>query len=483
MESEAMLEVVLFGHVGFRLPSGEVAELRGARETSLLSWLALPPHPEAFHSREVIGEQLWPSQSPKAIEEALGQALTAVRKVLRSFDAEEHLRGGGDHRSQIGLLRVDSDLARFRALRDLGDLDLAIEAASGIPLGHLGRRPTAWAETTQRALIEEVDDVFASYGTHLEGESDCKGALAVHEQRLRLDEASQDAMRGVMRCNAGLGRPKLAMSAFRQHLAVVAEASLEVETLELKQAIESSLPERSGVFRKAAATEYAPTTTYPGTRAFDPGFNGDLMEDLAESNSYIFRGISAKYVPGRVRMRGPGLDLVRVLTLDPEAGEAIRLRALDRAHNPKYAGKSPAALQAELEHEIAVALVSLFDCRHLCAIDIGCVASTAVDRVELFDDALYVSLYHGPRAEGFPETMRYARGSVAYGQHRLNCVREFELARRRILFRADQDSDHLVAVLAESGIDVAEADIATYRLEAEEFTANFMGQLRTMEVR
>lgn len=470
-----MIQVVLLGPIGVHASERGVVQPQGDPAKRLLAWLALPPHPDQFHEREAIAEQLWPGRDRKRTQDNLSQALGRVVAVLKDLGLESHLKVEGPRRSRLGLFQVDSDLARFRAHRDRDDLAGALAQVEGPPLAGIGLGAGSWDETTRDAIRDELDAVCESHADRLEQFQNFAAALEIHERRLVQDPYNQAALRGIMRCHEAEGRPKIALARLSQHQGALPRVGLDAETLELKQSLEGWVPTQLHLPR--SPRRYAPTNTYKGTPKFDPAFNHGLMRDLACSRSYIFRGISAKYVPGRVKLRGPGLDVVRVMLLDLNADEAIRLRALDRSHNPKYAGKNPDELQAELRHEIVVSLVSLFEVRNICTVDVACIATTAVDRVELFDDALYVSLYHGPRSDGFPETLRYSSDSVAYGQHRLDCARVFDLTERRFQFRAEHAISDLPELFHTAGIAVDGSLIDSYCEEANSFTTNFVGWL------
>lgn len=73
--------------------------------------------------------------------------------------------------------------------------------------------------------------------------------------------------------------------------------------------------------------------------------------------------------------------------------------------------------------------------------------------------------------------MRYTRDSVAYGHHRLDCLRQFDLARHRLQFRPETDDAELRSLLAQTGVDVAATDIAILREEADAFSRAFLAEL------
>jgi DNA-binding SARP family transcriptional activator len=437
-----VLEVRLLGPVEIG-PLGTPLRL-GEPATKLLAWLALQPN--TLYARETIGEQLWPSDAQSSVRNNVNSAASSAVRALRDFGADEHLTAGGPRRSQLGLFRVDVDVARFRELRDAARLEDALELVRGLPLESL-RSLTAgrWVEDTRTSLLDEVDDVLRSLALRHEAAGANETAERLHRRRLDYDDHNEDALRGVMRCLAARGHDRRALEflrAFQRRLPEV-----ETETTELATTLER--PESTSQIRLPAGHRYLPTHTFPGTNRPDPDFNAWLMRDLAASNVYIFRGVSAKYVPDRVRAQGRMLETLRVVMLDFESEEPLRLRALDVMNNMPDRGHSLDEEVGRLRRTLLGAIVGLFDCRRLCPIDVGLVPSTSVDRIELFDAAVYVSLYHGETSKGqvYPETSRYGRDSVAYQQHRLDCNRMLEVATRRLEFRSQQSDEDLVSLL------------------------------------
>lgn len=475
------MRVCLLGSVTLEA-SGKATPVTGDPAKKILTWLALRPN--EFTDRQRVAEILWPGGRRESTLNSLGRGLSSLRAALAALglDAHEHLRIGPPMRSQIGLFEVSTDIGQFRALRDTGALADALALVRGKPLTDLGATAGVWIETTQTELADEVDDVLNALGQSAASSGDDTGALSLNERRLALQSDNEDAL-----CQAAMSMQRVGRTT--NALALIDRFQLETptlapDTLELKQFLQTrsrlTLDARHVFARPSAPlSRYAPTHSYDATSSFDPGFNRDLSADLDDSHTYTFRGISAKYVPARLLHRGPGLDIVRAMMLDPGADEAIRLRAVDRKQNPKYRDADVATIASTLREEILRSLVGLFDARSLCTIDIALIASTAVDRVELFDNSVFVSLYHGPRSlcQSFPETMRYTRDAVAYGHHRLDCLRQFDLARHRLQFRPEADDAELRSQLAETGVDVAATDIAILREEADAFARTFRAEL------
>ena len=125
----------------------------------------------------------------------------------------------------------------------------------------------------------------------------------------------------------------------------------------------------------------------------------------------FFRGTSAKYVPARLRNSNHHLDSTQVISLDPADAAAIEARTRDRRRRPGFENQAIADVQEAIRGEILLALVVLFDCRDLCDIEIGFLATTSPVRIEIFDNAIYTSIYRSPESlrNTHPETARFSK--------------------------------------------------------------------------
>jgi len=228
---------------------------------------------------------------------------------------------------------------------------------------------------------------------------------------------------------------------------------------------------------------FLPTDQYPATREFNPRFNRDIMSDMSHSSNYFFRGTSAKYVPGRLRKSDHHLDLAQVRLLDPRDRSAIEARAADRRRRPEHDGKAFAEIAQEMRNEILLALVALFDCREQCDIEIGFSTATSPVRIEIFDRAIYTSLYRSTESlrNTHPETARFARDSQPYLIFKDECRRQMQLAisRRRFTTR-DTDSDLIDFASSLGFTDVGRTEIDDERTKYRAFIAPFISALATM---
>jgi len=198
---------------------------------------------------------------------------------------------------------------------------------------------------------------------------------------------------------------------------------------------------------------FLPTDQYPATKEFDLRFNRDLTRDLCSSTFYFFRGTSARFVSARLRQSDHGLEVVQVISVDPRDDGAIEARAADRRRRPGYEGKNLADIEEEIRDEILSSTVALFDCRDVCNIELGFVASTSPVRIEIFDNAIYTSLYRTPESlrNTYPETARFGKESQTYLIFRDECRRQLQLASQRRRFTTRDNDTQLAEYLVSLG--------------------------------
>jgi hypothetical protein len=230
--------------------------------------------------------------------------------------------------------------------------------------------------------------------------------------------------------------------------------------------------------------DYLPSETYP---ALDPisgygkKFNVDMMHSLEATDFYAFRGPSARYVAVRLRESQRIPQQVRVAMLSPGDHRAIARRASDRRLWARSKGKSPEQLTQEVHDELIMSVISLFDYRHICPVELLYTEDTAVFRFEMFDDAVYISWFHGPQSSGkeMPESMRFPLDSFYYKVMKLDFVRRFEISEHKITFDASQGDDFLIDHLADTvNIRLTAEDLFKWRSRHRDYVEDFVDYLR-----
>lgn len=173
---------------------------------------------------------------------------------------------------------------------------------------------------------------------------------------------------------------------------------------------------------------------------------------------------------------------MQVILLDPRDKATIEARAIDRRRRPEHEGKPLIDIEEEIRGEILLALIALFDCRDQCDIDVGFSITTSPVRIEIFDNAIYTSLYRSPESQRntHPETARFSKDSQTYQIFRDECRRQLQLASSRRRFTTSESDLNLrdfVSSLGFVGVDLAELE--EQRQNYRTFIAPFSGALTT----
>jgi hypothetical protein len=229
--------------------------------------------------------------------------------------------------------------------------------------------------------------------------------------------------------------------------------------------------------------KFLPASVYLPSDGFDTQFNADLSRSISGSSFYGFRGLSPRYVPPRLLIARHPPQQVRVCSVDPAEEKILARHASDRRMRPGLGDIPLSELVEAVRREIVVSIVALFDCRHVCPVELVYTQDTSVDRVEILDDSIYVSWYHGPSSPGhlFPEAYRYLRGSVRYETERLDMNRKAEICEKRVLFSSSHRETDLAAHLNElTGSVFDSMVIDKARSDHAELVASFIAFLQTL---
>jgi hypothetical protein len=184
-----------------------------------------------------------------------------------------------------------------------------------------------------------------------------------------------------------------------------------------------ALQELSSEYR-SLNREFFPTDVFEATTRPDPAFNRVMMADLNATRQYFFRGFSARHAAARLLLSRTEREL-RAAVADPRDSCAIggRARYLLRREEP---GVNYEVIQKRLHDEISIGLVGLFLARSRCAqVDITVVADPPLDRLEIFDDSVWLTLYSavGGATTLYPRTLRFTEGSFMYNMERTEFLR------------------------------------------------------------
>ncbi|GAA3048183.1 hypothetical protein [Actinokineospora globicatena] len=219
------------------------------------------------------------------------------------------------------------------------------------------------------------------------------------------------------------------------------------------------------------------------TTSFGDDYNRDLTVDLESTVFFAFYGPSARYVAARLLAARHHPQQIRVAMINPGNRRAISRRAADRLSWLRSRGQPIEAIEAELEDELLMNLVSLFDCRKICPVEVLYNDDTAVYRYAMVDQSVYVSWYHSPASARMelPESYRFAKDSFLYSTLRMDLMRKFEISDHKVLFDASHTDtvliDHLTSL---TGRDITPADLVRWRAAQVQDSASFRSYLTSM---
>jgi hypothetical protein len=213
-----------------------------------------------------------------------------------------------------------------------------------------------------------------------------------------------------------------AVVSFGQTL-VTASASQRALVAPLVEESRKALEALSAEYR-SLNQEFFPTHVFEPTNAPDPTFNRLMMADLRDTREYFFRGFSGRHAAVRLLLSHAEWEL-RAVVADPRADSAIsgRARYLLRQQG---SDADYDAIEEQLRDEIRIGLVGLFQARSRCSrVDVTVVADPPLDRLEMFDDSVWITLFSassGVRTP-YPRTLRFAEESFIYGMERSEFLR------------------------------------------------------------
>ncbi|WP_433274746.1 hypothetical protein ACQPZF_29685 [Actinosynnema sp. CS-041913] len=176
---------------------------------------------------------------------------------------------------------------------------------------------------------------------------------------------------------------------------------------------------------RALDREFFPSHVFEPTARPDPAFNQLMMQDLERTRLYGFRGFAGRYAACRLLLSQSECQLRAVLA-DPRDADAIGGRARYLLRHEGADGDYD-TIADRLRDQIRIGLVGLFLTRGRCSrIDLTIVSDPPLDRLELFDDSAWLSLYSNTSAgvvRLYPRTLRFSEGSFLYGMERAEFLR------------------------------------------------------------
>ncbi len=223
--------------------------------------------------------------------------------------------------------------------------------------------------------------------------------------------------------SAGTGTMISAVVGFTQTLITSSAAQRALITPVVEES-RKALRDLTAEYR-ALDREFFPSHVFEPTATPDPAFNQLMMQDLERTRLYGFRGFAGRYAAGRLLLSQSECELRAVLA-DPTDDDAISGRARYLLRHEGADGDYD-TIVARLRDQIQVGLVGLFLARSRCSrIDLTMVSDPPLDRLELFDESAWLTLYSNAGAgvvRLYPRTLRFSEGSFLYGMERAEFLR------------------------------------------------------------
>jgi len=222
--------------------------------------------------------------------------------------------------------------------------------------------------------------------------------------------------------SVGTGTLISAVVGFGQTL-ITATASQKALVAPVIEESRRALQELSAEYR-SLNREFFPTDVFEATTNPDPAFNRVMMADLDSTRQYFFRGFSGRHAAARLLLSRTDREL-RAVVADPRDSSAISGRARYLLRREEV-GVDYETIQERLHEEISIGLVGLFLARSRCTrVDITVVADPPLDRLEMFDSSVWLTLYSdiGGAISLYPRTLRFTEGSFMYNMERTEFLR------------------------------------------------------------
>jgi hypothetical protein len=219
---------------------------------------------------------------------------------------------------------------------------------------------------------------------------------------------------------------------------------------------------------------YVPVAFYRPTDHPDAVFNRDLNKALANSERYIFQGVTARYMVARLAKLETFVEHVRIIVADPTKPESVITRAKHDVDNGED-GQSLAKERADLIDDIWMSIVGAYLIRRMSnRIEFCLLADPPVDRAEIFDKEIFLTRYSDPESKDFrfPSTCKFASDSLIYQMHVKDCARLF-VSPYTVRFEIPRDNqpESLFKALHNAGLSLDETQYSRLKSAFLSFTS------------
>lgn len=161
---------------------------------------------------------------------------------------------------------------------------------------------------------------------------------------------------------------------------------------------------------------YFPTNEFPASMMPDPSFNALVMQDLANSFTFWFRGLSGRHATARLSFNQKVSMQAHLILPHPMVQGTIEGRVEYSLRNQLYPGLDEGGIRDRIKHDIALGTVGLFEaCRKCALLEVILTPMPLLDRYEIFRDAIWVTLFSDPgQGMRFPRSLRFPASSILY---------------------------------------------------------------------
>lgn len=157
-----------------------------------------------------------------------------------------------------------------------------------------------------------------------------------------------------------------------------------------------------------------PEKYYPPSDKPIREFEEELEAALEASQSYSFRGVTARHVPIFIEQTKPANLHASVFLLHPEDTHQIALYAIDRFGEHDMSPEARNRLIEAVRFEMFYAIVGLYDIGHICPIYLKLHHGPVFYRTEFFDTKCFVAYYVGKPRTTYPVTYVYGNKTFYY---------------------------------------------------------------------
>lgn len=188
--------------------------------------------------------------------------------------------------------------------------------------------------------------------------------------------------------------------------------------------LRASVVEEVGQSLNRSNNAYFPTNEFPASMTPDPSFNSLISQDLTNSFTFWFRGLSGRYTAARLAFNQNVSLQAHLILPDPRGEGTIEGRVYYALRNQIYPELDEATIRANIKRDVALGTVGLLEaCRKCAMVELILTPMPLLDRYEIFRDAIWVTLFSDPgQGMKFPRTLRFPASSVLYLMQLADCL-------------------------------------------------------------